>query len=355
MVVRRVSSLDIPTLRGNPFDSRPIERNRASEIVGRQEILIRWKEHMHSQSPRLILLSGERGSGRTSLINAISSQTNERFIGTYWHSEDPLNCALDELAITFCGYEIPPTMHQKVERVVETLDSGSGPLPLVALDYPAHVDVSTFLPLIVPILLRFRALVIISLSNSQLASLDEGVRELFDEYATIAPFSNDQIQTLCNSRIRKMSPEKWNINEDLLEAISSRTGGNARSVVSLLRDLVDERRNMGKEGTLESLTSWNPPEINDMGESSADDSVQEDILEEPENREKQVEEQSSKSVFDFEPLEVEEQIEQDPIEEEDWDIEPDDMWEEEESEDIEDLEEDIEEADPPQLADGMPI
>ncbi len=352
MVVRRVSSLDIPTLRGNPFDSRPIERNRASEIVGRQEILIRWKEHMHSQSPRLILLSGERGSGRTSLINAISSQTNERFIGTYWHSEDPLNCALDELAITFCGYEIPPTMHQKVERVVETLDSGSGPLPLVALDYPAHVDVSSFLPLIVPILLRFRALVIISLSNSQLASLDEGIRELFDEYATIAPFSNDQIQTLCNSRIRKMSPERWNINEELLEAISSRTGGNARSVVSLLRDLVDERRNMGKEGTLESLTSWNPSEINDMGKRPADESVQEDLLEEPENREKLVEEQSSKSVFDFEPLEVEEQIEQDPIEEEDWDLEPDDMWEEE-SEELGGLEEDIEEADPPQLADDM--
>ena len=71
---------------------------------------------------------------------------------------------------------------------------------------------------------------------------------------------------------------------------------------------------------------------------------------EAENREKQVEEQSSKSVFDFEPLEVEEQIEQDPIDEEDWDVEPDDMWEEEESEDIEDLEEDVEEADPPQLA-----
>jgi len=353
MVVRRVSSLDIPTLRGNPFDSRPIERNRASEIVGRQEILIRWKEHMHSQSPRLILLSGERGSGRTSLINAISSQTNERFIGTYWHSEDPLNCALDELAITFCGYEVPPTMHQKVERVVETLDSGSGPLPLVALDYPAHVDVSSFLPLIAPILVRLRALVIISLSNSQLASLDEGIRELFDEYATIAPFSNDQIQTLCNRRIRKMSPEKWNINEELLEAISSRTGGNARSVVSLLRDLVDERRNMGKEGTLESLTSWNPPEINAAGERPADESIQEDILEEPENREKQVEEQSSKSVFDFEPLEVEEQIEQDPIDEEDWNLEPDDMWEEGESEDIESLEEDVEEADHPQLAEDM--
>ena len=357
MVVRRVSSLDIPTLRGNPFDSRPIERNRAGEIVGRQEILIRWKEHMHSQSPRLILLSGERGSGRTSLINAISSQTNERFIGTYWHSDDPLNCALDELAITFCGYEVPPTMHQKVERVVETLDSGSGPLPLVALDYPAHVDVSSFLPLIVPILQRFRALVIISLSNSQLASLDEGVREVFDEYATIAPFSNDQIQTLCNSRIRKMSPEKWNINEELLGAISSRTGGNARSVVSLLRDLVDERRNMGKEGTLESLTSWNPPEINDMRENPVVESIDEDIPEEPQNSEIHAEGEISKSVFDFEQLEEEEEIEPDPIEEEDWDVEPEDMWEEEESGDIEDLEEDVEEGveevAPPQLDDDL--
>ena len=350
MVVRRVSSLDIPTLRGNPFDSRPIERNRASEIVGRQEILIRWKEHMHSQSPRLILLSGERGSGRTSLINAISSQTNERYIGTYWHSDDPLNCALDELAITFCGYEVPPTMHQKVERVVETLDSSSGPLPLVALDYPAHVDVSSFLPLILPILQRFRALVIISLSNSQLASLDDGVREVFDEYATIAPFSNDQIQTLCNSRIRKMSPEKWNINEELLKAISSRTGGNARSVVSLLRDLVDERRNMGKDGTLESLTSWNPPEINYMSENIMNEPIDESILEEPENSEIRAE--IGKSVFDFKPLE-EEEIESGLTHDEDWNLESKDMREEDDPEDIADIEKDFEKDDAPQL-DGNP-
>ena len=344
--------MDVPTLRGNPFDSRPIERNRAGEIVGRQEILIRWKEHMHSQSPRLILLSGERGSGRTSLINAISSQTNERFIGTYWHSEDPLNCALDELAITFCGYEIPRTMHQKVERVVETLDSNSGPLPLVALDYPAHVDISSFLSLIMPILQRFRALVIISLSNSQLASLDEGVREVFDEYATIAPFSNEQIQTLCNSRIRKMSPEKWNINGELLEAISSRTGGNARSVISLLRDLVDERRNMGKEGTLESLTSWNPPEIADLKENIVHESIEQNIPEESDNSEIKTEVETSKSVFDFEPLEEEGRIEAEPTDEEDWDVEPDDMWEEE-SEDIEHIQEEVEEDEPLPLDDDL--
>ena len=81
-----------------------------------------------------------------------------------------------------------------------------------------------------------------------------------------------------------------NINEELLEAISSRTGGNARSVVSLLRDLVDERRNMGKKGTLESLTSWNPPEINDFGENPVVEPIDENILEETENKEIQSEE-----------------------------------------------------------------
>ena len=40
MVLSDLSPSDLPTLRGNPFDSRPIERNRASEIVGREDILI---------------------------------------------------------------------------------------------------------------------------------------------------------------------------------------------------------------------------------------------------------------------------------------------------------------------------
>lgn len=259
MVVSELSKADLPTLRGNPFDSRPIERNRANEIVGREDILIRWKEHMHSQSPRLILLTGERGSGRTSLINAISSQTNDRFVGTYWHSDDPLNCALDEIAITFCGHDIPPSIHQKVERIVETLDTASGPLPLVALDYPSHVDISSFLSLILPILQRLRALIVVSVSNSQMVSLDENNREVFDEMATVEPFSQDQIQLLSDLRIRRMSPERWIIKKDFLEAIISRTGGNARSVISILRDLVDEGRGLGSKGTLESLKSWDKP------------------------------------------------------------------------------------------------
>ena len=328
MVLSDLSPSDLPTLRGNPFDSRPIERNRASEIVGREDILIRWKEHMHSQSPRMILLNGERGSGRTSLINAISSQTDDRFVGTYWHTEAPLNCALDELAITFCGHEMPPSMHQKVERAVETLDTLSGPLPLVALDYPSHVDLASFLSLILPILQRLRALVVVSASNSQMASLDESTKDVFDEIVTVQPFSRQQIQSLSDLRIRRMSNERWHISGNLLDAIMSRTGGNARSVIGILRDLVDERRGLGSEGTLDSLRDWRP----EKKETVPDHRLGDGELETFERKIPQSEDTVSEEIVEDWPIEDEPEtgFVENEEEDEEWDVEPDDMWPEEE-------------------------
>jgi len=321
MVLSDLSPADLPTLRGNPFDSRPIERNRASEIVGREDILIRWKEHMHSQSPRMILLTGERGSGRTSLVNAISSQTDERFVGTYWHSEDPLNCALDELAITFCGHEIPPSMHQKVERVVETLDTLSGPLPLVALDYPSHVDLASFLSLILPILQRLRALVVVSVSNSQMASIDDSTKGVFDETVKVQPFSHDQVQSLSDLRIRRMSNERWRINPSLLDAIMSRTGGNARSVIAILRNLVDERRGLGSEGTLDSLRGWSLQEEENEVDNGLDEN-QFGTLEQPTDEPRTI---VPEKIAEDWPEDEDIEFVEERGEDEDWDVEPEDM------------------------------
>ena len=82
-----VGMIDLPAVRGNPFDNRPIESSRAQDLVGRKEILRRWREHIHSGSPRMILLVGESGSGRTSMINAISSQTPKQYIGQFLSEE----------------------------------------------------------------------------------------------------------------------------------------------------------------------------------------------------------------------------------------------------------------------------
>ena len=321
--------LDVPPLRGNPFDSRPIERTRAHEIVGRQDILIRWKEHMHSQSPRLLLLVGDRGSGRTSLINAISSQTDSHFVGYYWNKEDPLNRVLDEIAVTFCGHEIPHTMHQKVERIVETLDSRNGPLPLIAFDYPSEVDISSFLSLILPILQRLRALVVVSLTGPQLLSLEDSVKEIFEPPNHIEPLSSDEIQSLCDNRIRRMAREKWALKRELLESISSRTGGNPRSVVNILRDLVDEKRGLGSFGTLQSLTQWEAGESPSKEQENNGEEAQEaDYQLEIDRKEiKETEKDELESVYEFGMNMLQESEKEEYLPEDDdpeWEQEPED-------------------------------
>ena len=306
--------LDVPPMRGNPFDLRPIERSRAEDLVARNEILIAWREYMHSQSPRMLLLVGERGSGRTSLINTISSQTTRHFVGQYWHDDDPLKRVLSEISVTFGGHEVPQTMHQTIERLIESLDIEDGPLPLIALDYPSNADFTTFLTLISPILQRLRALVVVSLTNAQLASLEEPVRNLYDKPVHLEPLTSEQIQNLADNRVRRMARgERWPINHRLLDSVRASTGGNPRDVIHLLRDLIDEKRGTGAEGTFERLFGWQTPSEPEPAQAAV-------VETEPEKR--------------FEPPndpQPPSPAEEDEIED-DWDVEPDDMWEEDQPE-----------------------
>ena len=307
MVVGEVSILDIPPLRGNPFDTRPIERSRAHEMIGNEATLTTWREHMHSQSPRMMLLVGDRGSGRTSLINALSSQTSKHFVGYYWNNDDPVQRFLSELSVTFCGHGVPISMHQTIETLIETLDSYKGALPLIAIDYPSDIEISSFVATASPILQRLRAFVVVALTNSQFSSLDDGIKELFQAPEHLSPLSEGQIQSLCDSRIRRMSRERWHIHLKLLGSIHSRTGGNPREVLVLLRGLLDEKRGLGSEGSLESLVKWerplpvpNPEAVIAVEEPALSD-WQEDVV-------------------------IPEESEDDDAE---WDVEPEDLWDEE--------------------------
>ena len=256
MVVTADSVLGLPPLRGNPFDLRPIERIRANDLVGREDILMTWREHIHSQSPRMVLLAGQRGSGKTSLINAISSQTIDYFVGQYWHNEDPMKRVLSEISVHFGGHESPLTMNRTIEQTIETLDSKTGPLPLIAFDYPPDADITSFLSMITPIVKRFRAFVVVSILESKLPSLEGNIKDQFDSIVELRPLRRTQIQTLSDSRIVKAAREKWRIPTNVLDSLFSTTGGNPGDVISTLRDLVDEERGLGSDGALDRLLAW---------------------------------------------------------------------------------------------------
>ncbi len=301
MIAEAVSLLDLPPLRGNPFELRPIESARAQDIVGRDSLMTRLREHIISESPRMVLLVGERGSGRTSLVNALSSQVSRKFVGQFWFQDEPVNSVMTEIAVHFTGYDVPPSPGQMCERLIDTLEQGSGPLPLIALDYPSNVPMNDFLARMTPLLQRLRALVLVTLTPAQLTSLDDEVLEAFDLPEHLEGLSEGQVQRLADNLVRRKARERWIINSDLLTSIHDNTGGNPRAVVRLCRDLVDERRGAGSEGTLEKLVGWQRIVQEEDGDS------EEISTPEPES----------------------EPVGEPTDDDEDWDIEPEDQWEDE--------------------------
>ena len=303
MMGEAVSLLDLPPLRGNPFDLRPIESTRAQDIVGRDSLMTRLREHIISESPRMVLLVGEPGSGRTSLVNALSSQVSKKFVGQFWPHDEAVSSVMNEIAVNFIGHNVPPSTGQMCERLIETLEQSTGPLSLIALDYPSNTPMNDFLARMTPLLQRLKALVLVTLTPAQLTSLDEEVLDVFDSPEHLDGLSEAQIQKLADNLVRRKARERWIINPDLLTAIHDNTAGNPRAVVRLCRELIDERRGVGSEGTLERLVGW----------------------------QRIVQEEDEDSPVAPSPVP---EVESEPVPEsaedgEDWDVEPDDMWEDE--------------------------
>ena len=249
-------NLGLPLLRGNPFDLRPIESGRAEYLVGRDRLIASWREHIISQSPRMLLLVGERGSGRSSVVRTLASQTRRSFVGQYWPTTDPVNAIIHELAIHFCGFSSSGSNQKMIDDLVSNLEESSGSLPVISLDYPSNIEISIVLNSISPILQRLRALVIVVLTPSQLSSIDEETLELYDRPEYTTHLSKEQIQELSNRLVSRKAREKWIIDDTLLSRIHESTSGNPRDVIRILRDLIDERRDVGAHGALERLMRW---------------------------------------------------------------------------------------------------
>jgi hypothetical protein len=314
------SVLDLPPLRGNPFDLRPIEANRAEYLVGRDRLLAECREHLISQTPRMLLLVGGRGSGRTSFLNALASTTSRRpFIGQFWpEDDDPVQGIIHELSVYLGGFDIPPSIQQASDKMVEILDKETGTLPLVALDYPANVDLNHMLSRLAPLLQRLRALIVVAVTPSQLAGLDEGVLDIFDDPHHLRNLDEKQIQILSNRRISRAANQKWNIRASLLTAIHQHTDGNPRRIIRLLRDLIDERHNPVDGGVLDRLTTWRAPPVQSEPEIFEEEEIESEIQEPTEEFEE----------VEIEPEDEISQIDDFELEEE----EPDDLWDDDDDE-----------------------
>ena len=252
------SLLDLPSLSGNPFEIRPLSIGQAEDLIGRDDIVIEFREHMVSASPRMCIISGARGSGRTSLLNAIASQTPHPFISHYWPIDgDPVKNMVTQTAAHFLSHNLPSVVSETIHQLSEELERKDGPIPLIAFDLPYNVEVDRVIPRLAQIMQKMRALVVFTMLPRQLQSLDEETLDIFDKPHTLDNLEQIEIQLLADKRIARVARQRWIIRPLLLAKIHELTEGLPRAVVRTLRGLVDERRGMkGSKGSLERLVRW---------------------------------------------------------------------------------------------------
>ena len=151
------SLLDLPSLSGNPFEIRPLSIGQAEDLIGRDDIVIEFREHMVSASPRMCIISGARGSGRTSLLNAIASQTPHPFISHYWPIDgDPVKNMVTQTAAHFLSHNLPSVVSETIHQLSEELERKDGPIPLIAFDLPYNVEVDRVIPRLAQIMQKMK-------------------------------------------------------------------------------------------------------------------------------------------------------------------------------------------------------
>ena len=163
--------LGIPGLRNNPFQARPLEKGKSNLLIGRDELSARWTRFIKARNARMILLIGESGTGRSSLMRCVSEETQKSVHLDMFPDAEHAQKILHEIFVSFVGFEVPSSTPEMVSRLVQETEKSNGPLPLISLDY-ANVDgkkLSEVLSTLVAAFERMNALVVVVLSTEQRA------------------------------------------------------------------------------------------------------------------------------------------------------------------------------------------
>jgi len=260
-----VPYLGLPALRVNPFHARPLETGQSKLLVGRDDLTARWARFLKIRNARMILLVGESGTGRSSLMRCLSEETEKSVHLDMFPSNDPVSAILHEIYVTLVGFDVPSSTQELVSRLVSNTESTQGPLPLISLDF-SNADgkkLADVLATLVNPLHRLNALVIVSLTTDQRAQIPAALVNNFDHSAVIKSLIDDEVKLLCESRIASASNISWDLPDDALEYILEKTKGTPSKVMRLLRDMVDEERSNPRDVKYEETSiNFEESEIN---------------------------------------------------------------------------------------------
>jgi len=271
MQTRGSKRLDFPQMRSNPFDTRPLERDQLKLFVGRRILQDTLSHHLRFHSPRVICLVGERGSGRTSLAQTMSSLADQYYFPPFWPSGDAATQLLEEMYCSLLEvFDVPPVRGVIADGLVTELQSRTGNMPMISFDFSnvPGPELASVISDLMPVLRRLRALTLITATPGQLNAFSEELIQEMDITESLEPLERSEVLELIQRRMSSASRVRWAAPTHVIDNLLDETGGHAGRVVRHLRDLVDHSRGVSMASTRRidmelSLQRREPTEIED--------------------------------------------------------------------------------------------
>ncbi|MEO2120225.1 MAG: hypothetical protein ABGX44_00260 [Candidatus Poseidoniia archaeon] len=246
----------LPPLRENPFNGRPLEKSEHHLLGGRDTIISSLTSLIRQRSARMVILKGERGSGRTSFIHSLASQTEKHHSFTLFPESNHVSRLLDETYSMLVGFERPAHTTAMIDQMVNAVAGFQGPLQLLSYDFPSASGplLCNILQGMSPALKRLKAMVIISLTPEQEQAFPEDLLNEFDSVIELEPMLEEGVREVIEKRVSSVSRRTWTPQSSFVELIREQSGGHVGRLMRKMRDLVDESRMNGSQ--VDSVSEW---------------------------------------------------------------------------------------------------
>ena len=285
--------MDLPPLDANPFSTLPLESSDSNLLVGRQHMLSVLSQYIRFRSPRRILLVGEHGSGRTSLLRCASKISP---ISVHIDHIPPAEAGLNllkDIYSRFVNSNIPESRNELTKKILEASQNYAKTLPLIVID-ASTVDISALnvaLRDTLPTLERIQAVIVVVLETKDKAMLHDSILQKLDQMQPLANLTLDEIQLLVERRIHQSTNQPFSFAKEDAQHLLEQTSGLPSEVLRVMRDAIDNAK-MSQytyvEPHYESTTPVSEPSFNPSLFGTPPSSSFESMLSEPEEAQETV-------------------------------------------------------------------
>ncbi len=263
--------IELPTLASNPFSTLPLEANQDRLLVGRVHVKDAMTQYIQFKSPRRILLSGEIGSGRSSLLRCLSNYAPKSVHIDHISQQDSALGLLREIYGQLTGTEAPAGWSHVAEKLVEASNAHQHSLPLIVID-AQHVEMdllSQALRSASATLNRVRCVLVVVIETMQKALFPEQLLHIFDSDFYLEPLTINEVQALVESRITTVSNEPFTLSFEDARYLREKSHGNPGALIRVLRNAVDASRNPGSLAGIDQILSLPIPPVSDHADTPA--------------------------------------------------------------------------------------